>query len=146
MGFVRLVFALITAAYAAWNAIVPIKAVCYKYGLYHPSGMELKYLPLINATPVWQWGLLILASLIFLIAAWRLVSQPRAAFGPFVLAALVELVAWGIAKMGKAYNAAFTADELKLDYYIWGAVAVMALIYFLFSRTRKKRVTPTVLG
>lgn len=139
-------FALITAAYAVWNAILPAKALGYKYGLYQPSGMELKYLPLINATPDWQWGVTLLSSLIFLIAAWRLVTQPRGAFGPFVLAALIELIAWGLAKMGKAYNAAFTTEELKIDYYIWGGVAVMALIYFLFSRTRKKRVTPTVLG
>ena len=144
--FLRVIFALATAAYAVWNSVPPVKTLLFKFGQFHPSGTEAKFIPLMNATPVWQAALWLVANFIYLIAAYRLVTRPRGAFPVFLLAALVDVGVWGLSKMKLVYDQTFNAQELQLDYYILGGLAVMAVIYLLFSRTRAKRVTPTLLA
>jgi hypothetical protein len=70
------------------------------------------------------------------IAAWRLFRGGKA-FAVYLAGYLVDLVQWWFMQGSEAYKRSFTPQELVLDYYILGALAVVgALIWFTERRRR----------
>jgi hypothetical protein len=147
MGLLRWILALATVAYALWSAVPPVTTVFFKLGRMPPAmatGAQ-RYVPLMQVTPWWQVALWLFIVLTYLFAAFRVVTRPREAFIPFLLAAVLDAANWYISKQRPVYDKTFTPQELMLDYVILGGLVVGAILYYAASRVRRKRVQPAVL-
>lgn len=148
MIVLRWILALATAAYALWNAIPAAAAALYKLNKL-PSAVQggvQRYVPMMQGMAWWQIAVWLFADLLYLFAAIRLVSRPRESFGPFVLAVILDLAGWAYLKIQPIYDRTFNAMELTIDYYIIGGLLAAAVLYWLSSRVRKKRVQVAVLS
>jgi hypothetical protein len=80
-------------------------------GGFTPGDDYRRFIPLLQATPWWVYGLWIVAAGFFLVSAWHLLSGERAAFHLFAFAwALGSLGNW-VAGSLPAYKAAFSFPE-----------------------------------
>lgn len=147
MVFLRWILALATVAYALWNAVPPVTTLLFKLGNLPPAlaTESQRYVPLMQATPLWQVGVWLFADLVYLFAAFRVASRPRGAFTPFLIAAAIDVANLLWMRQQPVYMKTFTAQELMLDYVVMGGLALGALLYLAASRTRQKRVQPAVL-
>lgn len=147
MVFLRWILALATVGYALWNAVPPVTTLLFKLGNLPPAiaAESQRYVPLMQATPWWQVAVWLFADLVYLFAAFRLVSRPRGAFAPFLIAAVIDLANLLWMRQQPLYLNTFTAQELMLDYAVMGGLALGVVLYYAASRTRKKRVQPAVL-
>ena len=138
---------LATVAYALWNAVPPVTTLLYKLNKMPPAmaAETQRFIPMMQATPWWQVALWLFIDLTYLFAAFRVVTRPREAFVPFLIAAVLDAANWYISKQRPIYDKTFTAQELQLDYIILCGLVVGAILYFAASRVRRQRIQPAVL-
>jgi hypothetical protein len=95
----------------------------------HKSGMALA-LPgatemagLMDAIAWWQVAVWVVAMVAYGLAAWRLLRGGKALV-PYVVGFVLDTAAWLMLKSTAAYQAAFTPEQLRMDYYVMGALLV----------------------
>lgn len=147
MAVARWIVALVTVAYALWNALPAAATLLFKLGR-TPSALAeagARFNTLMQAMPLWLVVLWLLADLIYLFAALQLVSKPRSAFTPFLLAFVLNLAAYFLARRLPGFDLAFGPGAMTRHLAMGAALALGLVLYFAFSRVRKKRILPTVL-
>jgi hypothetical protein len=147
MVAVRWIVALATVVYALWSGLPAATTALFKLNSL-PSGMTgetQRYVALMQQAQWWLVIAWLLADLIFLFAALRLVSRPREAFGPFLIAFLINLGVAFMAYRLPAWGTTYSAQDMQYGYAILGGLVVALILYFAFSRTRVKRAPPTLL-
>ncbi len=147
MVFARWVVAFVTVAYALWNALPAAATLMFKFG-HAPAGLAeagVRFNMWMQAMPLWLVASWLLADLIYLFAALRLVSFPKAAFAPFALAFVLNLAVYFQARRLPGFDAAFGPGAPVRHMAMGAALGLGLVLYFAFSRVRKKRVQPTVL-
>jgi hypothetical protein len=147
MVAVRWIVALATVAYALWGGLPAVTTALFKLNSL-PSGMvgeTQRYVALMQQASLWLVVAWLLADLLFLFAALRLVTRPREAFGPFLIAFLINLVVAFVAYRLPAWGTTYSAQDMQYGYAILGGLVVALIAYFAFGRTRVKRTQPTLL-
>lgn len=99
-------------------------------GGFTPGDDYRRFIPLLEATPWWVHGLWVAAAFLFLLSAWHLSRDDRAAFHLFALAwALGSVGSWVTASL-PAYKGAFAFPEplFTRDYVIPVVTAVVPVL------------------
>ena len=99
-------------------------------GGFTPGDDYRRFVPLMDATPWWIHGLWVTASVLFLISAWQLVRNRRAAFPVFAMALVLGTVGNVISHATPAYREVFSFPEPQFtrDYLIPAATAVVPVL------------------
>jgi hypothetical protein len=165
MSFVRWILALLTVAYGLFNAIAPASTLLYKLQGQWPAGWAAaqkllafptfsmggagtsRFEPLMQATNWLQVAMWLLADLLYIVSALRMIgARPKGAFAVFAVAFLLDVVTWLTFKRMPIYNATFSAQDQMMDLMIFGVVAVVGALVWLFGRSaRRPRLQPTLL-
>jgi hypothetical protein len=166
MAFIRWILALLTIAYALFNAIAPVSTLLYKLQTQWPQGWAAaqkalsfptftlggvganRFTVLMQATNWLQVGMWLLADLLYIVSAFRLMGRrSRGAAPVFFVALLLDVATWLTFKRMAVYNATFSANDQNQDLVIFGVVAVLGVLVWLTGSRRKAkgRTQPAVL-
>jgi len=125
------------AAIAAYGlaSLPPVGAAAFlKLGLVAPAGEATRLAPLWAATSWLQMAANVAVAVLFVLVGWRLI-RARAALGLYLLAVLLDAALWWVAQSSDAYQLAFTAGEMQLDYdIVVGLLAAGVLTWWLERR------------
>jgi hypothetical protein len=134
MKFLRWVLGVLVLAYAGMCGLMGGMNALHKLGKLTTVPAEMqRMVPLWDATPWWQlalWGAVVI---LLLVTVMRLFIGGRA-LGVFVLATAAEIATWWFMHKLPAYQTVFTRAELQYDYYIIGAMIVVALLIGVTER------------
>jgi hypothetical protein len=121
MKYVRMVLGVLVGLYSLMGLYHVVSTISHKTGmnLAIPGAAEMA--GLMDAIAWWQVAVFAVASVAYGIAAWRLLRGGKALI-PYAAAFVLDTVAWMALKGTAAYQAAFTAQELQMDYYIMGVL------------------------
>lgn len=136
MKILRWVLGALVGLWSLNNLFIVGMTAAHKLGKLPPLPAEhQRLLPLMDATPWWQVGLWSFLTLLLIVTAWRLFTGGKAAM-TFLLALVSHVVLWWFMHQLPAYGVAFTPEELKMDYYILGAEAVVLVLIWLTERRK----------
>jgi hypothetical protein len=165
MIVVRWFLALLTVAYALFNAIAPFSTALYKLQTEWPEGWAQaqkalsfpsfsmggagtsRFADLMDATNWLQVAMWLLADLLYLIAALRLMGRrsPGAA-SVFAVAWLLDAATWLTFKQMPVYNATFSQDDQLQTQILYAVLAGLgAVIWLAGRRKRRPRRQPVML-
>jgi hypothetical protein len=165
MVIVRWILALLTVVYALFNAIAPVATLLYKLQTEWPQGWAMlqrylsfpafslggagtnRFATLMGATNWLQVGMWLLADLLYITSALRLISaRPKGAAPVFAVALVLDAATWITFKRMPVYNDTFSTNDQQQTLTVFAVVAVLgALIWLATRRARKPRVQPTFL-
>ena len=134
MKFLRWVLGALVLAYAGMCGLMAGMNALHKLGRLATVPAEMqRMVPLWDATPWWQlalWGGVVV---LLLVTVMRLFTGGKA-LGVFVLATAGEIATWWVMHKLPAYQTVFTKAELQYDYYIIGAMILVALLIGVTER------------
>ena len=165
MAFIRWILALLTVAYALFNGIAPVSTALYKLQTDWPAGWAAaqkalsfpgfslggagtnRFTPLMDATNWLQVAMWLLADLLYLIAAIRMIgTRGSSAFSTFALALLLDVATWLTFKRLPIYNQIFSTNDQQQVLAIFGVLAVIGGLVWLTRRKRgRARPQPMLL-
>ncbi len=99
-------------------------------GGFTPGDDYRRFIPLMDATPWWIHGLWVAASVLFLVSAWQLLRNSRAAFPLFAAAWVLGAVGNLISQSMPIYREVFSfpAPMFTRDYLIPAATALVPVL------------------
>ncbi len=166
MVVVRWILALLTVAYALFNAIAPVSTLLYKLQNQWPQGWALlqkslsfstfsmggagtsRFALLMQATNWLQVAMWLLADFLYIVSALRLMGRRSKGAAPvFAVALLLDVATWLTFKRMPIYSATFSANDQHQDMVIFVVLAVLGVLIFLVGGLRKPRtrLQPAVL-
>ena len=165
MAFVRWILALLTIAYALFNAIAPVSTLVYKLQDKWPQGWAAlqkslsfptfslggagasRFAPLMQATNWLQVAMWLLTDILYIVSALRMMGPRSKGAAPvFAVALLLDVATWLTFKRMTIYNATFSANDQQQDLIIFAVLAVLGVLIFLTgTRKRRTRLQPAVL-
>ena len=108
-------------------------------GTFTPGGDYRRLIPLMNVTPWWLHTLWVAASVLFLVAAWLVLRNRRAALPVFAAALILGTAGNVISQALPSYEEvfAFLGPGIMRDYVIAGAVSLLvAAVLWQTARPR----------
>ncbi len=166
MAFIRWILALLAIAYALFNAIAPVSTLLYKLQNEWPQGWAAaqkalsfptftlggagsdRFTLLMQATNWLQVGMWLLADLLYIVSAFRLMGRRSKGAAPvFLVAFVLDVATWLTFKRMPVYNATFSANDQQQSLTIFAVVAVLGVLVWLTGSRRKPkaRLQPAVL-
>jgi hypothetical protein len=125
MIWLRVILAVALLLQAASSGLPLLAFLTYRLGLIHPtSGPAATMAPLWRATPAWQLAVWLVAILILLAAALRLVLR-RSALGLYVVAIVVNFALQQFMQRSDAYREVFGTTAPGFDY---ARLAILVLL------------------
>ena len=138
IGLLRVLIGLILLVYTVMSALPLSLTIAHRSGGLPEDFLadaDQTMIALMDSTGPITMGLWALALLFYLVAAVFLFARVSRAFMFFFLGFAADVAVWALSKYtNPAYNEAFSADALQLDYAILGALFVMLLITFGITR------------
>jgi len=138
---------------AAREFFAPILTLAYRLqgtglarilGAVTPGDDYHRFIPLMNATPIWLQGMWLVSGLLFLGSAWQLLRNNRTYFEFFVLALALESIAMIFEHAMPAYRDAFSfsSPNFRRDVLIPVAMFtfpfMVAAVLWLMTRGRQR--------
>ncbi len=104
-------------------------------GGFTPGDDYRRFIPLMDALPGWVIALQCIAGALFLVSAWKVLRDRRAAFAPFAAALILAVVTWCFQKRIPVYDTLFSARHLQGDYVIFGILTLLGVVLWHVSRS-----------
>jgi hypothetical protein len=134
--WLRVILAIAVLLQAASSGLPLLAFAAYRFGLIHPtSGPAATMAPLWRATPDWQLAVWLLAILILLAAALRLVLR-RSALLLYVVAIVVNFGLQQLMQRSDAYREVFGTNTPGFDY---ARLAILVLVGALIWWVEQQR-------
>jgi hypothetical protein len=121
MKYVRWALGVLVGLYTLMGLYHTVLTVGHKAGVALPGGAGME--GLMDAIAWWQVAIWLVAMVAYGVAAWRLLRGGKALV-PYVVGFVLDTAAWLMLKSTAAYQAAFTPEQLQMDYYVMGALLV----------------------
>lgn len=136
MKYLRWALGVLIGFYALISLLPLGSTVLFKLGKLDAAAAEMqRYVPLMNEMAPWHLVLWLVGVVLYLVAVWRLFRGGQALMA-YLAAFVLDVVSLYVMRGGQAYAQVFTADELKMDYYILAALAVGGLLIWLTERAK----------
>lgn len=141
MKFLRIALGAVVAAYGLFSLFPIATNAAFKLGLLHPGEAQARLIPLWSATSWFQLAVWAAVVGVFVVVGWRLI-RGRAALGLYLLAVVLDTALWWVMQSGDAYQQAFTAGELQMDYdLLLGMLAAGVAIWRIERQPREQATT-----
>ncbi len=166
MALIRWILALVTIAYALFNAIAPVSTLLYKLQTDWPQGWATlqkslsfptfsmggagtnRFALLMDATNWLQVAMWLLADILYIASGFRMMgSKSKGAAPVFAVALLLDVATWLTFKRMPIYDATFSANDQQQTLVLFAVVAGLGVLIFLTGSNRRSRarLQPAVL-
>ena len=130
MKYVRMVLGVLVGLYALMGVYNFGVGAAVKAGAMALPDAMGKYGPLIEAMAWWHIAVLLVAMVVYLVAAYRLLRGGKA-FPAYALAVGIDIAIWLYGKTLPVYDQVFTAADRQMEYAVIGLlVASLALVWW----------------
>lgn len=134
MKFVRMALGVLLGLYVLLGGYHAVVTIGHKTGAMTalPADAQ-RVVPLMDAIGWWQILLWIVALVLYAVVAWRLLRAINTA-RLFAVAFVVDIVGFLTVRTMPVYTQVFTPAELRVDYYITGALVLALLVTWWSER------------
>jgi hypothetical protein len=146
MIWLRIVLAAAVVLQAASSGLPLLGFAAYRFGLIHPSaGPGATMVPLWSATPAWELAVWLLAILVLLAAALRLIVR-RSALLLYVAAIAVNFGLQQLMQRSGAYRQVFGTVTPRFDYDRLAILVLLGVLIWWVEQQPRKPGTPASDG
>lgn len=141
MKYVRIVLGVLVGLYALMGLYNYGTGAAVKAGAMQLPASMAKYGPLIETMGWWQVAVLLVITLIYLVAAYRLIRGGKA-LAPYGIAVALDIAIWLYSKTMAVYDQVFTPAEQQMEYAFIGALVVGLLVVWWTERSQTPTAAP----
>jgi len=141
MKYVRWALGVLVGLYALTALYHMVLTVGHKTGMAMSLPGAADMGGLMDAIAWWQVVVFLLAVIGYGVAAFRLLRGGKALV-PYAAALVLDAIGWLTIRSTAAYQSAFSAEQLQMDYYVMGALLIgLALVWWT-----ERDASPTVVA